>query len=350
MSAIEQLEDVLKADWKNLAEARASAREKKEELSKGIGSNAPVDTSITIFGSLARNEFSMGSDIDWTLLIDGQASHQHLDDAFRIDRILHENDNKRPGREGTFGGPAFSHDIINNIGGNDDTNANTTQRILLLLESCAIGNPDAYDRVFGQILNRYIIEDWGWIYKKIAVPRFLLNDIVRYWRTVAVDFGYKRRQRQGQGWALRTVKLRMSRKLTYASGLLACFSFELDEELKKIWSEELLLDRKHPAVDYLKTQMQKTPLDIIAERILKHNSLHVPAKELVDNYDKFIGILNNEEQRKHLEELSQEDAENDKLYEQARHISECFQNGLNGIFFEENGIGIFRLTKKYGIF
>ncbi len=41
---------------------------------------------------------------------------------------------------------AFSHDIIHQIGGQDDTNKNTTQRILLLLESCAIGQrTDAFD-------------------------------------------------------------------------------------------------------------------------------------------------------------------------------------------------------------
>jgi hypothetical protein len=34
---------------------------------------------------------------------------------------------------------AFSHDIIHQIGGQNDTNKNTTQRILLLLESAAMG-------------------------------------------------------------------------------------------------------------------------------------------------------------------------------------------------------------------
>jgi hypothetical protein len=46
---------------------------------------------------------------------------------------------KEVGREGLFGSMAFSHDLVHQIGGEDDTNRNTTRRILLLLESKVIG-------------------------------------------------------------------------------------------------------------------------------------------------------------------------------------------------------------------
>ena len=52
-------------------------------------------------------------------------------------------DNKKkfraPSQAGTFGKMAFSRYIIHQIGGQNDTNKNTTQRILLLLESTTIG-------------------------------------------------------------------------------------------------------------------------------------------------------------------------------------------------------------------
>lgn len=54
--------------------------------------------------------------------------------------------------------------------------------------------------------------------KTVKVPRFLLNDIVRYWRTVTVDFVEKQRGQAGHGWGLRNAKLRMSRKLIFATG------------------------------------------------------------------------------------------------------------------------------------
>src|SRR5580692_10630832 len=77
----------------------------------------------------------------------------------KIQTILkdHEAEFRPPGQTGTFGNMAFSHDIIHQIGGQNDTNKNTTQRILLLLESCAIGKrTDAYERVILGVINRYL--------------------------------------------------------------------------------------------------------------------------------------------------------------------------------------------------
>ncbi len=97
---------------------------------------------------------------------------------------------------------AVSHAIFHQIGGQDDTNKLTTQRILLL-ESRAIGRGEALDRVIKLVLSRYVDDDRGLLFgsKGDLVPRFLLNDIVRYWRTVTVDFVYKQRDRES-GWAL----------------------------------------------------------------------------------------------------------------------------------------------------
>ncbi len=103
----------------------------------------------------------MGSDIDWTLLIDGQADPNVIDVLPRIEGIVSSASAKPMGREGTFSSMVFSHDLIHQIGGEDDTNRNTTRRILLLLESCPVGRPDAYERVVKSILQRYINEDDG---------------------------------------------------------------------------------------------------------------------------------------------------------------------------------------------
>ncbi|HUO31687.1 MAG TPA: nucleotidyltransferase domain-containing protein [Bryobacteraceae bacterium] len=204
---VEQLERRLAADWSHLRRARIAAEERKLELRRELDGLDSEDTSVVVSGSLARGEFTPGSDIDWTLLIDGSADPRHHDLFRAIGINVKPLASKEPGVEGTFGSMVFSHELIHEIGGEDDTNQNTTRRLLLLLESCAVGREDAYKRVVRNILNRYLLEDRGlWKGSGYRVPRFLQNDFARYWRTMAVDFAYKLRKRAGKGWAIAKYK------------------------------------------------------------------------------------------------------------------------------------------------
>ena len=84
------------------------------------------------------------------------------------------------------------------------------------------------ERVLRALLDRYVGEDL--LYhepSKFFVPRFLLNDYVRYWRTMAVDSAQKRRSRTK--WALRELeKLRLSRKLIFSCWSVGLFELQVE--------------------------------------------------------------------------------------------------------------------------
>jgi hypothetical protein len=244
----------------------------------------------------------------------------------------------------------FSHDLVHQIGGEDDTNRNTTRRLLLLLESRVVGREDAYRRVVRNILNRYLHEDRGfWHGSGHRVPRFLQNDFARYWRTMAVDFAYKLRTRSGEGWAIRNIKLRLSRKLIYVSGLLACFRCHLDyspSQRKKVFADP---NRRQEVIEHLETIFRLTPLEILASVLIRYAHLDDSAKKILNSYDEFVGILSDANARKRLEELNEADADRDKIYQRARDLSHAFRDGLLEFFFDPKS-EMNDLTKNYGVF
>lgn len=82
------------------------------------------DCSLVVFGSTARGEATTGSDVDWTLLIDGAGKAEHRRVALEIASVLKDLKLKDPRAGGAFGAMAVSHDAIYKIGGEADSNRN----------------------------------------------------------------------------------------------------------------------------------------------------------------------------------------------------------------------------------
>ena len=314
-------------------------------LTAHFGNLSNKDASFVVFGSLARDEWTSGSDLDWTLVIDGQADPEHVVIAREICRAL-EKEFKSPGATGIFGTLSFSHDLVHRIGGQHDTNQNTTQRILLLLEADVVGpkadavgpGGDAFGRVLNAVLTRYLESDPSFV----KLPRFLLNDIVRFWRTIAVDFAHKQRERSGHGWGLRNAKLRLSRKLIFAAGMLICFGFAKGSEKSKA------AKNGEPSVDILRGLVGCTPLEVLASACLDARLKQTAVKDIFGSYNAFLSILNDPDRREELDHLRSEAAQNSKLFQEIRTISRAFQSGLTTLFFEAE---YFRdLTREYGVF
>lgn len=332
-SLVSELASRCNGKWPTMAKAEKNAqgeRGRREEEFSSAGL-IPADTSLVVFGSLARGEWTQGSDLDWTLLVDGQVVGEHADIARGIAALV----KNKPGPTGVFGGLTFSHDIVHLIGGDDDTNTNTTRRILLLLESKSLNDDAVRERVLKAVLGRYIGEDL--LYhepSKFFVPRFLLNDYVRYWRMMAVDSAQKRRERTTK-WALRNVKLRLSRKLIFVAGFWACLScrFNPSYELKESRDSNDREGVRADMTDFLFTFCRQSPLETLAGAFLQYGAWEA-AKRSFDAYEDFLSILDDPELRNRLEGLEAAAASSDDLFKRAKRDAGEFQDGLTTLFFE----------------
>ena len=364
-SALSELQLRCSQNWEHINECRRTTASERAKIDGILASKrlVPADTAFVLFGSLARDEWTggndmaadVGSDVDWTLLVDGEAREEHLTVSQDINRALVDANYKEPGPGGVFGGVCFSHELIHQIGGDADSNRNTTRRILLLIESTVVGpNEDVRDRVIKQILKRYIEDDYEYRVpeRQPYVPRFFLNDVVRYWRMMAVDFAAKRRDRSGDKWAIRNFKLRMSRKLLFAAG----FSMALSCKLRPSGVLQSNFDSDEQfcsaMIDHLRGLVAKAPLEILAQLCLDFNA-YEPARVIFNAYDEFLGILRDTDSRKRLEDLNNaEESLSDPLFAQARRIARDYQNGLTHLFFrtDQTNQGLSEMAQRYGVF
>jgi hypothetical protein len=327
---LDELQKKLQCEWPSIQAARMQTEKELTGLEKLLlpedGRPLAEDAGLVFFGSLARGESTSQSDLDWVLLIDGAVDSQHFRTFKKVQNQLDAAEKAKPGTAGTFGDLVFSNELVHRIGGQDDTNNNLTRRILLLLESVSIGNDDSRKRVVRAVLNRYLADDpsWTW-HPDRKLPRFLLNDVVRFWRTMTVDFADKYRDQAGEKWALRNAKLRFSRKLILMTGLLASFSWKLNpptglSEDEK-WSTEI-------AIKHFENYLSRPPLEILADELLRADARDDVCRTLFNAYDQFIGILDDEKSRNELKEIPRDAADKSPIFQSIRNASHQFRDAL----------------------
>lgn len=342
---LRELQSKIGCDWQAITACITTTEGELAELEKILvpGGRRPLteNVSLVFFGSLARGESTSLSDLDWTLLVNGEVDVRHFPIVRKIQKDLRDAKKRTPSTFGSFGGLSFSHEIVHCIGGSDDTNKNLTLRMLLLLESISIGDDEPRRMVVRAVLQRYLMDDTNWTGK---LPHFLLNDIVRYWRTMTVDFADKVHDQENERWALRNAKLRFSRKLIFLTGMLACFSWHL-RGLKSIESES----GADGAVRYFEDYLSRPPLEILADELLRAEAPKELCIKIFSAYNHFLMILNDERSRNELAQIPRDRADKSSTFQQIRELGHEFRDGLlDWLYMPDTRLA--KLVKLYALF
>lgn len=350
-SPIEALEKKIGLRLDAIHKARAKTRELLDELSSVLADIDDSNCAVVVTGSLGRGEASSNSDADWFLLVDGPSNPDHARMAREIEQRTHEILETPHGSTRTFGEIVASHELVHYIAGTRDTNENLTRRILLLAESRAITRPAVRERVIRNVLARYVKHEPSVRSKsgrRQRIPHFLLNDVVRYWRTMASDFASKMWEQARDKWAIRNIKLRFSRKLLFVWGLLASFSGELVDPGPL---EEARTDEEFLALlsDLIREQTEVTPLELLARISADESVKEETARTIFSAYDSFLAALCDPATRNHLKSVRFEEAADDEVFHRLRTLSKDFRFSINDLFFDQHP-KLKKLIRDYGVF
>src|SRR5215213_10198237 len=159
--------------------------------------------SVVLFGSWGRGELTCGSDDDWAILVDDAARAGTAPEPAAVAAVLEGG--RGPGRSGVFGGRILCDELLSRIGLESDSNANLTRRMLLMLESQPVAGDAVHRRCWERVLDGYLSD----ADRPYRPPRFFLNDLIRYWRTMCGGCGGEERgggeeggsgKGEGRGW------------------------------------------------------------------------------------------------------------------------------------------------------
>lgn len=290
-----------------------AAREHNDGLLKKLREHqhalqSKSDMLVCTVGSLARRELSSQSDVDlFTIVKVPGLKSSAAEEIETVTDELVKIAGRPPADDGAFAEVEDLDAMLANIGGNDDYNEKITRRVLFLLEGEWLTNEGLFNETRKLFINKYVKDT----ITSHQMALFLLNDIIRYYRTICVDFEFKTTEGK-KPWGTRNIKLVFSRKLLYFSGVLAIAeTVQRGHEEKR----EILLELfAMPVVDRL--------LAICGGR----------AHEALRLYDRFLGELGKPEVRSELNATTIETREKVESFRRLKDDGHRFSWELLSLF------------------
>lgn len=301
---------------KNYNHSKEVTEQLVSKLSEKIDLADTSDISAVIFGSYARLDASPVSDLDHLIVVRKDDTDQtKLKEA--LASTLTELNIPMPNPDGVFNGEVVTESLIENVGSFSDDYRTMSQRLLFLLESRQIFGQRLYDELIADLLRFYgkdVVDD----------PRknyvFLLNDLIRYFRTICVNYAYTKSTDEKK-WPLRNVKLRHSRVVMYASliAMLGVLSTYRGADINERLREFIVL----------------TPLQRLHRAYLEAGDTGF--YKIAGYYDVFLSHLNNGDTRKALTEISYDDRYSHTEFIVLKTNSDALSAELSRFFLDRRG-------------
>lgn len=193
----------------------------KIEKLKSKMSNIFCDkVSIFVVGSIGREEVGEKSDLDLFIIAKEKVSKLEEYNIFynliKINKELGFPDFSNDGQYLTI---HYLNDLKKTIGSPFDDSLNLfTTRMLLLLESKVIFNEELYNEIIKSIIKNYLRDKKN--NSDNFLPFYLLNDILRYWRTLCLNYEVIRHNKE-KPWRKKNINLKYSRMITVFSAILS---------------------------------------------------------------------------------------------------------------------------------
>jgi predicted nucleotidyltransferase len=294
-------------------EAQARLTVVQEAFGEVADLYANYDAFIYCAGSLGRGDTGVQSDLDLFLVTTRpKRQTERLTEVRLLSSAIEVNErleNVPFSNDGQFLKVYSFKEMLKVVGApHDDTENLFTARILLLLESKCILGKKIYTQCLNRTIEHYFRDSLG---KKSFRPLFLLNDLLRYWRTLCLNYEQIRSD-QSRPWRKKNINLKFSRMLTVFGTILPILAEQMDSAIR-------IADLVH-----------LTPHERFARGLdaLNDSSLHEDYEKFLDDYESFLSWKDVDGTEKALPD--------EELGEKSRNAANRFSNFIYSALMHKN--------------
>ena len=181
---------------------RVESQKKLDELRNELKLAYPegnLNNQICIYacGSMGRLEMTEKSDLDLFFVTEAikveDFAIANLDKYLFFSKLYEINSRLKyqdPSKGGIYWEFTPKENLLDIGSRQEDYNNSFTARMLLLLESKPLYNENAYKKIVKETIDKYFSDYTD--YSDEFYPLFLMNDILRYWYTLTLNYEYRR--------------------------------------------------------------------------------------------------------------------------------------------------------------